>query len=491
MLSDNVLIPRPFAVGIDDMGWINGTNDSQKPQPGPYRAGVKRIFDVSDYKAIVDVAKSVGVRIQGLFVLGEFDKENILDRFPDLYPPNIRWKCSTRNEERKLEEIMDFLKKESAYIEFGFHGIGHEYWEENGIQKRAEWYNLIERRPWPEESLRQRIIAAREILAQYGLSPQYGHSFSESFVPCAYSYYWNPNGEYSLGKILSEAGVRFAATDFSQIPELSPPLEINGGAFDHGVHVISRANYGNSWYELDSQPRVLLELQTTDMIETHWPNWLAQDDFLQPFVTEHWIQYYLKVQQQNDRYLAKNTEQFHSQWLYRKYTVLRVLDNHVIEIDNSAMPAEAYSAGLPGNLIIKIRRHASDHLSEATLNGEPAPVVLEGPDFVLLHLPPLERRKYLLKYRMGAEKMPFFIHHTGTSNVYKTTQKKNSVDVFLKNYGRQSLRITCSPPYKVFSVDNELKIINYNYDTSSRILDIEVESTNFQGTQGKITIQYR
>jgi hypothetical protein len=41
-----ILIPRPFAAGIDDLGWINGTNESQKPYPGPYRAGVKRIFDV-------------------------------------------------------------------------------------------------------------------------------------------------------------------------------------------------------------------------------------------------------------------------------------------------------------------------------------------------------------------------------------------------------------------------------------------------------------
>lgn len=485
-----ILIPRPFAAGIDDMGWINGTNESHKSYPGPYRAGVKRIFDVSDYKAVVDVGKALGVRIQGLFVLGELDRDNVLDKYPDLYPSNIRWKCSSRADKRRLDEIMDFLKKESAYLEFGFHGIGHEYWEENGTRKRAEWYNLIDRKPWPEESMYRRIAAAREILAQYGLSPDYGHSFPESFVPCAYSYFWNPNGEYSLGKILSEAGVRFAATDFSQIPELDPPLEINGGAFDHGVHVVSRQNYGNCWYELDSLPRVLPELQTTDMIETHWPNWLAQDDFMQASVTQRWIQYFQMMERQDDRYLAKNTEQFHSQWLYRKYTVLRKEGNNVVEIDNSAMPDEAYLCGLSGTLVLKIPRKPHEHLSYAALNGEPIMVFQEHEDFLLLYLPPLKKKRYLLQYELDLERMPFYIHHKGTSNIYNVLSRDDFREISLKVYGKECISVSGKPPKEVFSDNVNLKVLNHAYDSIMGMFDIEVEATNFQGTAGNLILHY-
>lgn len=98
--------------------------------------------------------------------------------------------------------------------------------------------------------------------------------------------------------------------NIGQIPELSPPQEVNGGGFDHGVHVINRMNYGNLYYEYNSLPKVPVEMQGTDIIESHWANWLAPDDVLQPEVTIKFINYYRQFQRLTNRYIAKILNNF-------------------------------------------------------------------------------------------------------------------------------------------------------------------------------------
>jgi hypothetical protein len=367
-----ILFPRPFAFAVDDLGWNEGHDLSMDVVPGPYRCGLKRHFDLTDYKHMTAVGEKVGARIQCLFILSEMDRENILARFPTTTYQRDKWNNSFRvNEEQKL--IMNYVRDHSAHIEFGLHGTGHEYWAPGTAQRRAEWYNLVDKEPWPEQSLREHIQCFADIMAQYGFTKANGHSFPESFVPCAYSYYWNPAGEYSLGKLLSEAGVKYANTDFSLIPELDPPSEINGGGFDHGTHVINRVNYGNLWYELATLPRTPIVQQETDIIESHWPNWLAQDDFLQSEVTDKWVAYYKAVQQQPDRYVAKNTEQLHSQWLYRRYC--KVTENRPgnVTIDNGNMPSEPYRFNMLGNMVLKLKLERGQHVSSASLDGKLLP----------------------------------------------------------------------------------------------------------------------
>ena len=115
-------------------------------------------------------------------------------------------------------------------------------------------------------------------------------------MPCAYGYYWNPEGDYSTGKVMAKAGVKYVNTLFDYIRELNPPAEPNGGGFDNGVLVVNRINYGNDWYKLSSLPTVDLDKQESDIIESHWSNWLAQDKFLQEQTNQEWMDYYKMVQ---------------------------------------------------------------------------------------------------------------------------------------------------------------------------------------------------
>jgi hypothetical protein len=482
-----LLFPRPFAFAVDDLGWNEGSDLSQESLKGPHRAGIKRIFDINDYQCMVEVARAVGTRIQCLFILSEMDRENILAKFPTTTYLRDKWDNQSRVNESQ-REIMKYVRDQSAFMEFGLHGTGHEYWAPGEDQKRAEWYNLTDKKPWPEQSLREHIQCFRDIMAQYGFSPEQGHSFPESFVPCAYSYYWNPNGEYSLGKLLTEVGVKYANTDFSQIPELTPPQEKGGGDFDFGTHVVNRINYGNPWYELASLPKTPVKDQETDMIESHWPNWLAQDDFLQQEVTNQWIAYYKSVQKMPDRYIAKNTEQFHSQWLYKKYTILTEYNLGHAEIDNTAMPDNAYQFNILGNMVLKVKIEIGEHVSNATLDGLPIPSYFEEEGFAFLYLPPLKKTTYKLFYSIGKEVMPIHLFNDGTYNVYDLLIAKSRISFRIRMYGTQSVKLKCPLPKKVSSDSKKLLVQPFSYNRELSQLSIEIHGTDMQGSTGIIEI---
>jgi hypothetical protein len=480
--------PRAFAFAIDDLGWNEGSSMVVNVPIGPYRAGVKRLFDIRDYQYVIDVGKAVGVRIQCLFILSEMDRQNILAKYPTATWMREKWDNMARVNEHQCE-IMNYVRQQAAHMEFGLHGTGHEYWAEDGKQRRAEWYNLVDKKPWPEESLRGHIQAFREIMAQYGLTPGNGHSFPETFVPCAYSYYWNPTGDYSLGKLMFEAGAKYANTDFGQIPELSPPPERNGGGFDHGIHVINRLNYGNPWYAVASLPNIPLDLQYSDVIESHWPNWLAHDDFLQPEITSQWIDYYRNVQRFPNRYIAKNTEQLHSQWLYNKFTRV-VISDGLLEIDNTQMPDEAYRNNLLGNMVLKIQLKGGQHVSSASINGETIPAYFEDQGFGFLYLPRLERKKYQLRYAVGNEFLSRTVCNDGTYNVYGISDHQHEIQINVKVYGTQVIKVRCDKSKQVVSDNNGLAIENFNYDEQHHMLNIKVNARNIQGETGTIMIRH-
>lgn len=488
-MTENIIFPRAFAFAVDDLGWVDGADLSEKPVPGPYRTGVKRRFELSDYQYMIDVGKAVGARIQCLFILSEMDRTNLLARFPTTTYLREKWDNSHRVSAEQ-EIIMQFVRDQSAYMEFGLHGTGHEYWAPGQPQKRAEWYNLADKEPWPEASLREHIQCFKDIMAQYGFSPENGHSFPESFVPCAYSYFWNPTGSYSLGKLLSEAGVKYANTDFSEIPELNPPTEPNGGGFDFNTHVINRINYGNVWYSLATLPKVPLAEQKTDIIESHWPNWLAQDDPLQPAVTAQWIEYYKSAQRLPDRYIAKNTEQLHAQWLYNKHTVVTEQTPGIVTIDNTAMPEKAYAFKGLGNLVLKIRLAPGQHISSVDLDGAPLAVAFEDEGYGFLYLPPLERQVYTLQYAVGNEVTPVHVYNDGTFNVYRVELSDQGLSANLRVYGEQEIKIRCPKPLTVQSLEHALAVVQYQYNEASGYLHVTVKAADMQGSTGDILVRW-
>jgi hypothetical protein len=484
-----IIFPKPFAFAIDDLGWNVGNDDGDVDGQGPYRIGLDREMDINDYKCIVDVAKEVGVRVLGLFILGEMDRENIIGENPSTTWMGEDWDNSHNISQEQID-IMNFIKENASYLEFGLHGVGHEYWV-NGVKKRAEWYSTDDNKPWPEESIRKHIGLFKKLMSQYGLNEENGQSFPESFVPCAYSFYWNPEGEYSTGSLLTEVGVKYANTLFHYVSELNPPKGPDDGGYDHGVLVVNRINYGNPWYKLASLPTVPIEEQESSIIESHWSNWLAQDDFLQPTVNEEWIEYYRMVQQNKDRYIAKNTEQFSSQWLYKKYTEVVEASMGKVKIDNTAMPDEPYKHNSLGNMVLKVKLAQGEHISKASLNGGEIACYFEDEGYGFMYLPKLERQKYELQYEIGDKPLDSYINNTGTYNVYSYTSDKKGVTAEVRIYGEQTIEFHGLNTPENISLNNpNVQIVTSNYDDKNEKLFLTLKGIDFQGETSGIKISY-
>ncbi|MBR07364.1 MAG: hypothetical protein CMP48_06720 [Rickettsiales bacterium] len=483
---NKIIFPRPFAIAIDDLGWMKGHDDGQEGY-GPYRTGLSRNMTLDDYKAVVDLAKRAGVRLQGLFILGEMDRENFLGDFPTTTFMRENWD-NTENISDLQVEMMEYVKGVSSHLEFGLHGVGHEFWPEEGKRRRAEWYNTVDDHPWPEEEIRNHVKCFIRIMNQYGITMENGHSFPESFVPCAYSYYWNPDGTYSLGSVLGEFGVRFANTDFTKIPECNPPQEENGGGFDHSVHVMNRYNYGNLWSAPGKLPDTPLEEQPTDYIETHWPNLLFNAEESQEEITSKWTQYYQDVQSSEDRYCAKNTAQMHSQWLYNKYTKVTQTDEG-LELDNTAMPDKVYNGHFPSNLVLKIKINVNQHVTSASLNNKPIAAYYEDQGYGFLYLPPLLQKKYFLKYELGSDMISDTVWHDTTSNILEISHKEEETKIDLCWYGDQKLTVlTKSEPSELESNNPGITIKGWSQE-GDRII-IRLIAHDMQGEIGSIKIKY-
>jgi len=383
-------------------------------------------------------------------------------------------------------EIMDYVKDNAAYIELGVAGVGHEWWVDS-VKTRSEWYDLNNKATRSESQLRDHMEVIKNILWQYGISKDKGHSFPESFS--ALGFHWNPAGPFSTGKLFSDYGVKHVTTKFYIIPELNPPPEKSGG-FDHDVLVLDRQGYGNVWNHYASLPDADISLYETDLIESHWANWLAEDDFLQENLNQKWIDYFAAIQAWPYRYLAKNSEQLYSQWLYKEYATVELITANSARIDNSNMPVEVIGSGTPRNMVLSLPVNENQFLESATLNGMPIPSYLHESGYIYVYLPPLSNEIYLFEWNIGSGKMEKVIHNTGTYNVYSVKHDDEISEFEIQMYGTQDVRFRVSnaADYDVASLTDGLQILDRTLDTTTGELVVCVRGNDIQGETGTLQL---
>ncbi len=482
--EEGIIFPRGITVNVGQVGWMGGS--SLDAVGGPWRAGIRRNFDVRDYRPIVEVGKELGIRFMSLFILGELDRLNILAEYPTSNPAGENWDNSANIGPTQLD-IMKYVKNNAANMEFGITGVLHEYWED-GVKSRAEWYNVEEQKPRDEKIIRNNIELLKRIMAQYGITPENDHSFPESFI--SYGFYYNPGAEYSLGRILSENGVKYANTHFSTMHGLNHPPDLDGG-FDNGVLLLDRFNHGNQWYEYAKLPEYSPDSIQTVVVESHWANWLAYDDDLQPQLNRRWIEYLRNIQAHPDHYLSKNTEQLYSQWLYKKYATVNESSIGKVEIGNRSMPDDAYVHDLLGNMVLAVKLQAGEHVSHASLDGRPIASYYEAEGYGYIYLPPLKKENYSLEYKKGNIPMERYVNNTGTYNVYNVTDKGSSIEMDLKMYGEQVVEVRSPKPHSVTSTNENLDIKFFSYDEKNSITYITINGRNIQGEKGTVVLEFQ
>jgi len=457
-------VPKPMAIDIDDLGWKEGWDLHESG--GPYRLGLPRgrMMTLQDYEVIVYISKAVGVRIKSLFIMSEFDRANICAKYPTTNEKGSNWdNTALVNDSDFL--IMDYVKENAAHIEFGLHGVRHEFWDaETHKLSRAEWADNQKKRPY--DVLWGHMECFKKLIDQYGID------FPKSVRNAAANYYYNPNDPEDTGALMHAWGVKYAT--------LPPNRQY---VTNHGLMVLLRSG-GIAWDAPNSAPDNYPE---TEFMTSHWTNFVALDPANNHRAGNKWITFFRKVKDDPDRYTAKNTAQLHSQFLYRKFSQISITQNKVL-IDNRKMPDWAYKLDLLGNLLLKHKLEDGEHISSALLNGGHIAAYYEERGYAYIILPELERKQYILTFVTGASEMPTYVLNDGTYNVDQFQSHTENASVSLEMYGTQKVKVKLLfEPHDVTSHNINLKVKDWHYEAP--FIKMLIHGKNIQGERGLVSIK--
>ena len=468
----DVVMPFPMTITIDDTGW----RYSEKSDHSPHL--------LEDYENLVYIGEQVGTRLMCAFIISDFDKTNICADYPTTTLHGSDWN-NTPNRCAQDEIIMQYIKDNSAYIEYGLHGVRHAMFGDGylikegvevGDKHAGEWYDIMGNKPWNYTAVQNHAYVFDQI------SKQYNMSFPQSMVPPMHGYYYNSSSNESTSTLLSKYGLKYATTNFNIISELRPKEGI-----DHGVLLTHRewSKINHSMVDVVAQGIV-----DTTSVMTHFPNFYAEKTENNRAVAEQWISWFnTEIKDNPYRYVPKNNAQLNSQWLYCKYAKIKKDNNNTIIIDTSRMPPDAYNYDLIGNLVLKLPVPANQHVSEAVVDGKQIAGYYEDRGYGYLILPILNGSIHTLSFKHGSTYLPTYVMHDGTYNVYSFNSTEDKINIELEMYGTQDVRIKMLfEPGQISSINPNVIIQGYTYDSESRILSVLLSAIDAQGERTMLTI---
>jgi hypothetical protein len=483
------VIPNPRTLTIDDVGWKLGADESAAE--GPFRLGANRNPVMQDYEVLVYVARAVGTRLSAKFVLSEFDRENVLADYPSTNELGESWDNSALTGPDDFL-YMNYVKDSAAWLELGFHGVRHEYWEwvvRRGKMYRWEFLDRLNKQPWPYDNLVGHLECFQKILEQYGIN-----SFPKSYTPPGNGYHYAPQSGQDSGTLFSSFGVKYAMCNIRETLDFGTPQSVidAGGVIHNGLLWIQEAGVQDDpnwplWNAVDAVPS---SIPADGIPLTHWPNWWANNPDSNLTVGDKYIAWFDQVKQRPDTYVPKNIPQYFSQWLYRKYAMM-VETGDSLTIDNTAMPADAYTYDLLGNLLIKFPLVDGEHLSQASIDGG-AEVVGYYEEFGYGHLllSPLQQQVYHLRLTKGPSLPAACVLNDGTYNILSFKKVEETATFIMEMFGAQDVKMRLDfEPLSITSIDTGLVVNSWRFDHSTRELTINVSGKDIMGQRGTIFIQ--
>jgi hypothetical protein len=359
MPSVQASIPLAIQIVIDDVGWWCGEDGHVRQEP--FRSGCPRSHVPADYAAIVELGRRLGCRPQAAMVLCEWDRTNCLRRLPSATWMGRDWDNS-RWVGPWLEEAAAIISAGCEHFELTTHGVGHEYWHEDGTFTRAEWHDR-KGRVRPRGEVEAHLDVYAELLDQNGLG-----DLSSSFVPAAFLYRFG--AEEGLAATLAVRSVRYVSTPYATMFR-DRETEHEWFGVEAGVLTVNRTTDLVNWNVTGPEPQGEIVGPICGM---HWPNVLHEDPARNLEVVERWVRLLEPYNRRLDRLLAPNAAAGFSQCVYHALGRLNSTPDG-ISIDLSAL-ARFQAPGLLETFTLKVAgsgpRLRGDGLEVVSRDRDPA-----------------------------------------------------------------------------------------------------------------------
>jgi hypothetical protein len=318
--NDLFCIPHSFLVVVDDVGWWCG--DDHRYKNGPSRSGIGRRHHIEDYKVIIELGRSLNMRIKCGFVAGEWDRSNLLARVRNSNKYGALWDNASRLDPQ-IDEARDIINSESDYMELALHGVMHMYWTDEGNMEYAEFYQTDKEsgrnKMTPPDIVREHLDAFFEIMRQNGLTTDI-----KSFIPPCFRYVYSP-GDDHLSSILAEYGIRYVSTPYASMEYTTEEKPV-GACVENGIINVDRTTDLISWYAVDANPPDVVKKSYFGM---HWPNFLNKDPEKNSETVKKWIKYFKQYKNNFEILPARDNTMGSVQALYKRFTDAAYYDGRI------------------------------------------------------------------------------------------------------------------------------------------------------------------
>ena len=325
-MRNSVCIPKALQLVLDDIGWFYGAD--QRSAGLPSRTGINRLHVLEDYVVVEALGKAIGQKINCMLVVGEWDQKGVLCNVPNSNKWGKDWKGSLYYRQLEAEKILDFVNS-AQYIEFGFHGLLHDTWTDDGeFLCDGEFYvpeNFQKGNPKKLISvdlLRKHFDAFFEIYENVGFQSPI-RSFAS---PCGAK---ESLADGRMTAILKEYGIRFWHNHISS--KVAGASEISDAFVQNGVIFNQKAIALCPWevYDLDPDMIQTYDPKKSGIIGGHWVNLLRYNPDRNLEYLDGWIRFFDRQSRVFGHILSKDVEFAHLQLLYHHRSKLIETENGV------------------------------------------------------------------------------------------------------------------------------------------------------------------
>lgn len=326
-VNNNVLIPQPLQIVVDDLGWFCGDDD--RGSGGASRSGMPRRHGYKDYEAMHELGKAINQKIVCAFCLAEWDPDNRLKKYPQISKYGDNWDNVSHIDMEEAKRCAHVIN-ESPYIDFALHGMGHGYYSEENIKHDTSDFYIItadnEKVMVNEEYIRGILDSFFGIMEYYGIQKDV-----TTMIP--------PTGVYrfkELSRILADFGIKYVSAGFWEMI-CDEGETLSDIAYENGIITLNRYRpEANNWrvhsVNYDTVP------ERVYCFGSHWPNWLHEDPDRNTEVIESAIRYFRRCAEQQGTVISRDMRFAVTQTMFWKYAVISENEKGETVIDITKVP---------------------------------------------------------------------------------------------------------------------------------------------------------
>ena len=331
-MKKTVILPAALQLCVDDIGWFRGSDDRYAGKPS--RTGMPRTHVAEDYIILNEIGKAIDMKIVAPFVIGEWDKDNILrGEIGATYEPETWDRRKIINME--LAEKCFEASESSEYIENCFHGLLHGNYDSKGGQITELEYFYYKNpgdtllSTLPKEDIERRFELYFKIYDSWGFKKKIRSFSSPTNVPANLT----TEDIIPLTEVLEKYGMTYFLNRWKKKVCYS---EFIGKTF----YLEKHKKFGIPWNAYDFDPEYLFDFyeegeeEYGDVMSTHWPNFLRFNYQKNMECLEPWVKWFKKQAEIFGVMLSKDIAFCSNQHLYRMYSKV-TLEKNMLTIDVS------------------------------------------------------------------------------------------------------------------------------------------------------------